>query len=74
MAESVRWGYGDTIIEITDAPMPQKSIQGTPVAQQIQIPIADFDEIVKDYLSRREEFVTRKLVEGTLFDDDLSGF
>ncbi len=74
MADSVQWGYGESIIEINDAPAPQKQIQGTLVVQQIQIPIADFDEIVRDYLARREEFVARKLVEGRLFDDDISGF
>lgn len=74
MPEAVQFGYGETVIEINDSPAPQKQIQGTPVVQQIQIPIADFDEIVRDYIARRETFVAKKLVEGALFDDDLSGF
>lgn len=71
----IQWGYADDIIEINDAPAPQKKVQGVEVVQQIQMPIAAFDEIVKDYLARREGFVARKLVEGALFDDGMdSGF
>lgn len=72
-AYPVQWGYGDGIIEINDAPQPQKSIQGTQVVQQIQMPIRVFDDIVRDYLARREQYLAAGLVEGSLFDDGLDG-
>lgn len=65
----VQWGYADDIIEINDAPRPQKQLNGVSVVQQIQMPVAAFDEIVRDYLARREGFVARGLVSGVLFDD-----
>lgn len=71
----IQWGYGDGIIEITDIPAPQKKIQGVEVIQQIQVPIGAFDELVKDYISRREGFLSAGLVQGVLFDDGIdSGF
>jgi len=71
----VQWGYADDIIEINDAPAPQKKIDGVEVIQQIQMPVGAFDEIVKDYLARREGFLARGLVSGVLFDDHQdSGF
>jgi len=71
MAESVQWGYDieSGIIEINDSPAPQKQVQGKEVVQQIAMPLRDFDQIVKDYLARREGFVQGKLVDGVLFDD-----
>lgn len=69
MPDAVQFGYGDDIIEINDSPLPQKKIEGVAVVQQIQIPIADFDEIVRDYITRREGFVAKGLVAGVLFDD-----
>lgn len=65
----IQWGYGDDIIEITDIPAPQKKVQGVEVIQQIQVPIGAFDELVKDYITRREGFLARGLVQGVLFDD-----
>jgi hypothetical protein len=65
----VQWGYSEDGIEINDAPAPQKSVQGVEVVQQIQMPIGAFDEIVKDYIARREGFLARGLVQGVLFDD-----
>lgn len=65
----IQWGYSDDVIEINDSPRPQKQIQGVEVVQQIQMPIAAFDEIVKDYINRREQFVAKGLVAGVLFDD-----
>ncbi len=71
----IQWGYSDDIIEITDIPAPQKKVQNVEVIQQIQIPIGAFDEIVKEYISRREGFLSRGLVSGVLFDDgNDSGF
>jgi len=71
----IQWGYSDDIIEITDIPAPQKKVQGVEVIQQIQIPIGAFDELVKEYISRREGFLSRGLVSGVLFDDgNDSGF
>jgi hypothetical protein len=65
----VQWGYSDDTIEINDAPAPQKSVNGTLVVQQIEMPIGAFDVIVRDYLARREAFVQKGLVAGVLFDD-----
>jgi hypothetical protein len=71
----IQWGYADDIIEITDIPAPQKKVQGVEVIQQIQIPIGAFDELVKDYINRREGFLAKGLVQGVLFDDgNDSGF
>jgi hypothetical protein len=71
----VQWGYSDDIIEINDAPAPQKKVQNVEVIQQLQIPIGAFDVIVRDYLARREGFLARGLVQGVLFDDgNDSGF
>lgn len=71
----VQWGYADDVIEINDAPRPQKQVQNVSVIQQIQMPVAVFDEIVRDYLARREGFVARGLVSGVMFDDNSdSGF
>jgi hypothetical protein len=65
----VQWGYADDIIEITDAPAPQKSVNGVRVVQQIQMPVGAFDMIVRDYIARREGFLAKGLVQGVLFDD-----
>jgi hypothetical protein len=66
---AVQWGYGEKIIEINDSPRPQKQVNGVEVVQQIRMPIADFDLIVKDYIARREQFLAAGLVEGFLHDD-----
>jgi hypothetical protein len=65
----VQWGYVEGVIEINDSPQPQKQVNGTLVVQQIQMPLRAFDEIVKDYLARREGFLSQGLVDGVLFDD-----
>lgn len=71
----VQWGYSEDGIEINDAPAPQKKVNDVEVIQQIQMPIGAFDEIVKDYIVRREGFLARGLVSGSLVDDGQdSGF
>jgi hypothetical protein len=58
----VNLGYGGDFVEVTDEPGGGK--------QSILIPIAEWDNLVREYISnRREAYVTAGLVEGVLFDD-----
>jgi hypothetical protein len=59
---ATQWGYGQDFVVIeTDSP-PGK----------LAIKIQTFDEMVRDYIAnRREGFLTRGLVQGAVFDDDM---
>ena len=58
----VNIGYGADFVEVTDEPGGGK--------QSILISIAEWDNLVREYITnRREAFVQQGLVEGVLFDD-----
>lgn len=59
---SVQFGYGDDFIELNDSPRGRQQV--------MQIPIGEWDQIVRDYIqTRREKFLAAGLVDGVLFDD-----
>jgi len=59
----IAWGYGRDFIVIEQDNPPVR----------VAVSVQDFDGIVKDYIAnRREGFVAQKLIEGALFDDDMS--
>jgi hypothetical protein len=54
-----QWGYGQDFIDLVN----------NKTAQEFAVPIKVFDQIVADYLKKREQFVMNKTLEGSIFDD-----
>lgn len=63
---SVILGYGGDFVEVCEIDDAAGAVK-----KVVSIPVAVFDNMVRDYLTnRREGYVQARLLEGSLFDDD----